>query len=43
MSDRLIVAGLRPSTLTASGLIVVGRSSTRSRRPRRSNPVNEID
>jgi hypothetical protein len=27
-TDRLLVAGLRPSSLTASCLIVVGRSST---------------
>jgi len=37
------VAGQRPSSLDARGFTVVGRSSTRSRRLRRSNPATSIE
>ena len=41
--DRPKLAGQRPSSLTASGLIVDGRSSARTRLPGCSEPVIETD
>jgi hypothetical protein len=40
---RLVVAGQRPSTVNAIGLMVDGRSSTLSRHRRRSKAVIELE